>query len=140
LLIAAERLRKKRVMAEFVLDASALLAVIHGEPGAETVMAALEDAIISTVNYAEVISKLVERGATFEDADVAVQKMAIPVAEFDITQARRAGELRVATKSRGLSLADRACLALGEREGAAVLTGDRRWEGAVPDIQVRLFR
>lgn len=127
-------------MAESVLDASAVLAVIQGEPGADMVMAALEDTLISTVNYAEVISKLVERGATYEDADAAVQKIAVPVVDFDLALARRTGALRSATRSRGLSLADRACLALGERERVPVLTSDRRWEGALPNIEVRLIR
>jgi len=127
-------------MADAVLDASAVLAVIHGEPGAETVSEALQDALILAVNYAEVISKLVERGATYEQADAAVQNLAIPVVDFDLALARRTGALRSATRSRGLSLADRACLALGEREQVPVLTGDRRWAGVLPDVRVRLIR
>ena len=127
-------------MADAILDASAVLAVIHGEPGAETVAQALQDALILAVNYAEVISKLVERGATYEQADAAVQNLAIPVVDFDLALARRTGALRSATRSRGLSLADRACLALGEREQVPVLTGDRRWAGVLPDVRVRLIR
>ena len=128
-------------MAESVLDASAVLALIQNEPGAEIVTVALQDdSLISAVNYAEVISKLVERGATCEQADAAVQKIAVPVADFDLALARRTGALRSATKSRGLSLADRACLALGEREQVPVLTSDRRWEGLLSDVQVRLIR
>lgn len=127
-------------MPETVLDASAILAVIHGEPGAETVTAALEDAVILTVNYAEVISKLVERGSSYEDADKTVQELAVSVVDFDLPLARRTGALRALTKDRGLSLADRACLALAEREQTAALTSDRRWLGAVPDIEVQLIR
>lgn len=127
-------------MAEAVLDASAVLAVIHGEPGADVVTLALQDALISAVNYAEVISKLVERGATFEEADLAVRNMAIPVADFDLVLAERAGALRSVTKNRGLSLGDRACIALGERERAPVLTSDRRWAGLPIDVKVQLIR
>jgi PIN domain nuclease of toxin-antitoxin system len=127
-------------MAEAILDASAVLALIQGEPGAEAVMTALQDALILTVNYAEVISKLVERGLSYEQADAALQRMAVPVVDFDLALARRTGALRSATKGRGLSLADRACLALGEREQLPILTGDRRWQGAVPHIQVQLIR
>ena len=127
-------------MADAILDASAVLAVIQGEPGAETVAEALQDALILAVNYAEVISKLVERGATYEQADAAVQNLAIPVVDFDLALARRTGALRSATRSRGLSLADRACLALGEREQVPILTGDRRWAGVLPDVRVQLIR
>jgi len=127
-------------MADAILDASAVLAVIQGEPGAETVAEALQDALILAVNYAEVISKLVERGATFQQADAAVQNLAVPVVDFDLALARRTGALRSATRSRGLSLADRACLALGEREQVPVLTSDRRWAGVLPDVRVQLIR
>ena len=127
-------------MPETVLDASAILAVIQGEPGAKMVTAALQDALILTVNYAEVVSKLVELGSSYQDADNAVQKLAVPVIDFDLSLARRTGALRGQTKDRGLSLADRACLALAERQQTTVLTADRRWLGAVPDIDVQLIR
>jgi PIN domain nuclease of toxin-antitoxin system len=127
-------------MAEAILDASAVLAVIHGEPGAEMVVAALQDALILAVNYAEVISKLVERGATYEQADAAIGKFAVPVVDFDLDLARRTGALRASTRSRGLSLGDRACLALGEREQIPILTSDRRWADALPGVTVQLIR
>ena len=127
-------------MAKSVLDASAILAVIHGEPGAEIVTMALQDAMISTVNYAEVISKLVERGFAVADADAAIQEMAIPVADFDLDLARRTGALRSETKRRGLSLGDRACLALGEREGARVVTSDTRWANVLQSVEIKLIR
>jgi PIN domain nuclease of toxin-antitoxin system len=127
-------------MAEAVLDASAILAVIQNEPGASVVMSALQDAVVLTVNYAEVVSKLVERGATLQDADAAVQKLALSIVDFDLDLARRTGALRAATKNRGLSLGDRACIALGERQRATVVTSDQRWAGAVPGIDVQLIR
>jgi PIN domain nuclease of toxin-antitoxin system len=127
-------------MAEAVLDASAILAVIQNEPGASVVMSALQDAVVLTVNYAEVVSKLVERGATLQDADAAVQKLALSIVDFDLDLARRTGAQRAATKNRGQSLGDRACIALGERQRATVVTSDQRWAGAVPGIDVRLIR
>ena len=127
-------------MADAVLDASALLAVLNGETGADIVVAHLDDAIISTVNYAEVISKLVERGASSEEADAALRILDVQTVDFDIALARRTGALRAPTRSRGLSLADRACLALAERESRLALTADRNWVGIVAGVDVRLIR
>jgi ribonuclease VapC len=127
-------------MARTVLDASAVLAVLNKEIGAELVVAALDDALLSTVNYAEVVSKLVERGVSQGEARAAVERIAIQVVDFDRPLADRTGGLRAETRHRGLSLADRACLALAEREGAPALTGDRKWLGAVSHIEVRLIR
>lgn len=127
-------------MASAVLDASAILAVLNGEAGAESVIAVLDDAVISTVNYAEVISKLVERGAPFTKTREALQRFGIGVINFDLALAERAGELRLETKRLGLSLADRACLALAERERAPAFTSDRRWTGVTFDVEVHLIR
>jgi ribonuclease VapC len=127
-------------MANVVLDASAVLALLNVEPGADLVTAALEDALVSTVNYAEVFSKLVEKGAPHADAKAALRIIEGAVADYDLDLAQRTGAMRSDTKSRGLSLADRACLALAERERLPALTGDRRWKGAVAGIEVRLIR
>lgn len=127
-------------MASAVLDSSAILAVINDEAGAEAVIAILDDAVVSTVNYAEVVAKLVERGSTIKQAVTALQSIALTAVDFNVALARRTGELRAGTKRRGLSLGDRACLSLAEREGVPAVTGDRTWIGAVSSIEVRLFR
>ena len=127
-------------MTSAVLDSSAVLAVINDEPGADTVIGILDDALISTVNYAEVIAKLVERGSTSAQAQSALRSIALTTVDFDITLAQRTGALRAETMKRGLSLGDRACLALAEREGVPAMTGDRDWVGAVSGIGVRLIR
>jgi ribonuclease VapC len=127
-------------MASAVLDSSAVLAVINGEPGAEVVSAALADALVSTVNYAEIVAKLVERGNSSANAVSALQAIALTTADFDIVQAQRTGALRAETAKRGLSLGDRACLSLAEREGVPAFTADRSWVGVVAGIDVRLFR
>lgn len=127
-------------MASAVLDSSAVLAVLNGEPGAQVVAAALDDALVSTVNYAEIVAKLVERGSSFTAAMSALQAIALTTVDFDIAQAQRTGALRAETAKRGLSLGDRACLSLAEREGAPAITADRSWAGAVAGIDVRLFR
>jgi len=128
------------MVANAVLDSSAVLAVLNDEPGARTVESLLSDALISTVNYAEIVAKLVEQGSSALEAMALLQSIALVAADFDVGQAWRTGALRAATKRRGLSLGDRACLALAEREGLPAVTGDRKWLGAVPGIEVRLFR
>src|ERR1700752_962130 len=117
-------------MAKAVLDSSAVLAVLNNETGSQIVTAILNDALISAVNHAEVIWKLVEQGATLEPARAMLRIIDIGVVEFDRATAERVGELRAATKRLGLSLGDRACIALAEQKNAPALTGDRRWVGA----------
>jgi ribonuclease VapC len=127
-------------MASAVLDSSAVLAVLNDEPGADAVSAILDDALISTVNYAEIVGKLVERGSSYSQAQAALRVIALTTVDFDIALARRTGALRAETMRRGLSLGDRACLSLAEREGVAAVTGDRSWVGAVSSVEVRLIR
>ncbi|MGA8076364.1 MAG: type II toxin-antitoxin system VapC family toxin [Xanthobacteraceae bacterium] len=127
-------------MASAVLDSSAILAVLNDEPGADAVEAMLDDAVISTVNYSEVIAKLVERGSTFAHVRYALRSIALITVDFDIALAQRTGALRAETSRRGLSLGDRACLALAEREGIPAMTGDRTWLGAVSGVEVLLIR
>lgn len=127
-------------MASAVLDSSAVLAVLNAEPGADLVIAALDDALLSTVNYAEVITKIVERGGTYKEAEAALQLITATIVDFDIALAQRTGALRAETLKRGLSLGDRACLSLAEHEGVPAITGDRSWVGAVSSVEVRLIR
>jgi PIN domain nuclease of toxin-antitoxin system len=127
-------------MASAVLDSSAVLAVLNGEPGVDKIAEVLTDALLSTVNYAEVVAKLVERGTSLVEAKTALQSIALTTVDFDIALAQRTGELRAETRKRGLSLGDRACLSLAEREGVAAITADRSWIGAIPGVEIRLFR
>lgn len=123
-----------------VLDASAVLAVYFDEPGAEQVLRVLPDALLSAVNYTEVIGKCLDRG---ESLDRAVRKLAalgFHIVAHDASLARRAGEMRALTKRLGLSLADRACLALAEREKVPVLTADKSWAKVELEIDVRVIR
>jgi PIN domain nuclease of toxin-antitoxin system len=127
-------------MASAVLDSSAVLAVLNGEPGVDKIAEVLTDALLSTVNYAEVVAKLVERGTSLVEAKTALQSIALTTVDFDIALAQRTGELRAETRKRGLSLGDRACLSLAQREGVAAITADRSWIGAIPGVEIRLFR
>jgi len=127
-------------MASVVLDASALLAHIREEPGSSLVADLAPDALMSTVNLAEVYAKLMERGLSADQADAIVYRYGFEVVPFDEELARRTGALRPATKTLGLSLGDRACLALALREALPVVTTDRNWTKLTLGIEIRVVR
>lgn len=127
-------------MSSVVLDSSALLAFIHGEPGGEVVAGVVGEAVISSVNLAEVVTKLVERTGSLELARVALGMANVDVVDFDRLQAEQAGALVRRTRAGGLSLGDRACLALAARQAVPVLTADRIWATLKLDVEVRLIR
>lgn len=125
-----------------VLDASALLCLLHAEPGCEAVAETLPFAVIGAVNLSEVVAKLAEVGGSKEQISEAIGLLRLPVEAFDAEQAKMAGLLRVETKILGLSLGDRACLALARRLSATAVTTDRAWAG-VPahlGLSVRVIR
>lgn len=111
----------------YVLDASAVLCLLQEEKGAERVARALPAAVIGAVNYAEVVGKLVESGIDGATADGLMDTLQLKVIPFDRIQARLAGALRATTRKLGLSLGDRACLALAAVESATALTCERVW-------------
>ncbi|MBI3776080.1 MAG: type II toxin-antitoxin system VapC family toxin [Gammaproteobacteria bacterium] len=114
-------------MSEYLLDASALLALLHREPGEKKVAETIANATICTVNLAEVIGKLQDTGIPNEAAQTAVETLGLRVVAFDQAMAFEAGRLRVLTRALGLSLGDRACLAAGIVLELPVLTADREW-------------
>ena len=126
----------------FVLDASALLAVFNDEPGAEQVIDVLDDAVISSVNLAEVAAGLVAKGKSESQARAAIRAADCAVADADVEMGLDAGFLRRLTQPAGLSLGDRFCLAQGRRLGAPVMTADQNWLriADVCDVTVRLIR
>jgi ribonuclease VapC len=124
-----------------VLDSSAVLAVILEEPGAEVVRALTASAkVISAVNFEEVRTKLIDRGMRSHEALDALSKMRLQVEAFTDADAVKASDLRTATKEAGLSLGDRACLALGQRLNAVVVTADRVWKDLQVRVRVELIR
>lgn len=127
-------------MAKIVLDASALLAYLGLEKGADRVAASIGDAAISAVNHAEVVSKLVLRGATLPVVRKALGYLDLDVIDFDRDLAEASGELIAHTSRWGLSLGDRACLALAVREALPVLTTDRAWSNLDIGVEVQLVR
>lgn len=114
-------------MSEYVLDSSAVLALMFQEPGMERVEEILDKSVIGRVNTTEVLTKLVERGASLNEAVENLSELGIPVVELDEPQSTIIAQLRLQTKHLGLSLGDRACLALAIKENAIAATADRNW-------------
>ena len=110
-----------------VLDASALLAYLQDEPGGERVRAVLAQAVMSTVNWAEVVGKARGQGVDTQGLQDDLASLGLALEPFSAAQAERAGRSREHTTRWGLSLGDRACLALGRDRGETVLTADRAW-------------
>ena len=127
-------------MSSIVLDASAVLAVAHKEPGADVVLKAQSQAILSAVNHAEVVSKLLQKHIAFEELQLFVSEVFPRVIPFDLEQANEAGRLHAATRKHELSYADCACIALAAVRGIPLLTGDRKWLKIETKVEIRLFR
>jgi PIN domain nuclease of toxin-antitoxin system len=127
-------------VAEVVLDASALLAVLRVEPGADQVEPRLGNATIGAVNLAEVVGKLANDGVPEAEIRRAVARLELEVRVFDEEHAFAAGMLRKTTRRFGLSLGDRACLALAQRSNAVALTADRSWSQLDLGIAIELIR
>lgn len=119
-----------------VLDASALTALLLLEPGWEQVDAVLDDAVISVVNIAEVVGLFARRGVAEPDIRHVLDEADIPRLPFDDELAFQAGLLVTATRYAGLSLGDRACLALARQLGATALTTDRAWSDVAKAVGV----
>jgi len=128
-------------MSSYVLDASALLVLLKGEAGSERVIEALMDgAAIGAVNFSEVVAKLREGGMLEEAIHESLDSLELDIVEFDTEFAYQAGLLRPLTKSAGLSLGDRACLALAQNLNLPALTADRAWDGLSLGIRVQVIR
>lgn len=128
-------------MNSIVLDASALLAVLNGESGAERLTPELlSTAVSSTVNLAEVQSKLVVRGLNSRDAWEATLSPIREAMVFTPEHAKTAGDLIARTRSLGLSLGDRACLALALALGAPVYTSDKSWKKLNLGLRMHIIR
>ncbi len=126
--------------ADFVLDASAILAALDHEPGSARVEAALGRAVVGAVNLSEVVAKYQERGLDDAAADTLLAGLNLTVIPFDEGLAIAAGRLRRDTRHRGLSFGDRACLSLGAHLGATVLTADRVWADLDLGMTIEVIR
>lgn len=127
-------------MSRVVLDASALLALLNAEPGSQAVAERLSEAAVSAVNLSEVVAKLSERGIPEGEVRSALNGLGLEIIAFDETMAYRTGLFRRATRSVGLSLGDRACLALALQLEAPVFTTDRSWRTLRIGVKVRTIR
>jgi PIN domain nuclease of toxin-antitoxin system len=110
-----------------VLDASALLAYLQDEPGSDTVKAVLRDASISSVNWAEIIQKALASDVDITGLRADLEALGVRLEPFTPEQAEVAGKLWQHTRALGLSLGDRACLALALERGEPAYTTDSAW-------------
>ena len=123
-----------------VIDASAVLALFEHEPGWQRVASRLGGAAISTVNWAEVVQKNLERGVSLEISRSWASSNGIEAVQFTIEDAETAASMARATSSAGLSLGDRACLALAQRMNRPALTADRRWANLKVGAAIEMIR
>jgi len=127
-------------MSDLVLDASALLAVLQREPGTDRWADEVIGATISAVNLSEVVAKLLEFSMPMPHVQAVLDPLGLEVVPFDAAQAVGTALLRMPTRAFGLSLGDRACLALAKSRGARALTTERAWAAAKVGVTVMLIR
>ena len=123
-----------------VLDSSAILCVVFNEPGIEAVKPTLNGALMSAANLAEVIAKLQDKGMPDDIVDEIIAGFKLTIADFDEELARVAGKMRNATRAKGLSLGDRACLALAQSRNAIAVTTDQAWKDTEHGVRILLVR
>ncbi|GLK44988.1 MULTISPECIES: type II toxin-antitoxin system VapC family toxin [Novosphingobium] len=127
-------------MSEFVLDASALIAMLKEEKGAAKVSKAIGAARMSAVNYAEVVSHFAYLGMPTTAIDAMLDPLPIKIVPADHATSRIAGRLRAVTASAGLSLGDRYCLALAQRDGLPAWTSDTHWNRVAGDAGLKVVQ
>lgn len=127
-------------MSEIVLDASALIAMLKQEKGAAKVAKAIASARMCAVNYAEVVSHFAHQGMPATTIDAMLDPLPITIVAADHDLSRIAGRLRAVTSSAGLSLGDRYCLALAQRDGLSAWTGDKHWNLVAEDTGVKIVQ
>lgn len=127
-------------MSRLVLDASAVLALLLEEPGADHVASERGRAAMTTVNACEVIERLAANGLSPARALQMLGALELDMADFTLELAAVAARLKAETRAAGLSLGDRACLALALRENVPVLTADREWAKVNIGVEIRLIR
>jgi ribonuclease VapC len=121
-----------------LLDASALLALVLGEPGAEKVVPLLDSASIGSFTFAEMVTQLLQRGVP--DPETLVASLEIDInPEFSAKQAAACGRLHAATRAQGLSMGDCVCLSMAEWGGQIAVTADRDWVEAMAGRKVQVL-
>lgn len=126
-------------MSTCVVDASAIVAFLNGEPGGEITEEWFDrGAIVSALNIQEVISRLMRDGISRSHSEEAIAGLGIEVRNLTWTLALEGGAMAVLTRPRGLSHGDRACLALAKQAGVPAVTADRAWAEVAEDIGVEI--
>lgn len=123
-----------------ILDASALIALLFEEKGMTLVESHLPHAQISSVNLTEVVSFLIKQGITEQETTGLIEDLALTIVDYDPPQAFLAGALISKTMHKGLSLGDRACLALAIQHDLPVLTADKTWAELHLPVKIKLIR
>lgn len=123
-----------------VLDASAVLAWLQSEPGAEVVQSHLGDAVVGAVNFAEIHQKLAQHGVDADRTTRLLRTLGVRVEPFDAADALTASRLWPATRAAGLSLGDRCCLAVAARLGGPAVTADIAWSSLEVGVNVVSIR
>ena len=126
-------------MNSFILDASALIAMLRAEPGGHRVAEEIGNARIGVFNYAEVVSHFIHAGMPEREVDAMLDPLPMHIVPADRALAQVAGRLRAVTAKAGLSLGDRFCLALAQREGLTAWTADTAWTVIADILAVRIF-
>jgi PIN domain nuclease of toxin-antitoxin system len=124
----------------YVLDASALLAMLLAERGADYVWQRRHGAVLSTVNYTEALTRLARHGKSLDQSEDRLRLLELDLVPFDRQQAAVAASLSLAGKPLGLPLGDRACLALGLVRNIPVLTAERAWKKLDLNVSIELIR
>ena len=127
-------------MKSYILDTSALIAYIFKEKGGDNVVDYLEYPIISSVNYCEIVTFILKNGSSLDFLEDFLEAIPLEIIDFDEEQAVIAAELRSKTKSKGLSLGDRACLALAMVKKIPVVTADKIGSKLDIDVNIKLIR
>ncbi len=123
-----------------VVDASVVLAYLRNEPGGSVLETGAGPFLLSTVNLTEVLTRVIDNDLDPDDVTRVLRRLPVALVDYDVEDARLAAVLRTATRRRGLSLGDRACLALAQRRGVPVLTADSVWTDLDLGIDIRLIR
>jgi len=127
-------------MNKVVMDASAVLTLLNEEPGCEVVEKYLPNAVLSAVNLSEILAMLGEIDFTVKEAEEMVTRLIKEIIPFEQKQAAIAASMKKITKAQGLSLGDRACLALAKLENLPALTADKAWIKAEHQVKIILIR
>ncbi|WP_246252739.1 type II toxin-antitoxin system VapC family toxin [Allomesorhizobium camelthorni] len=123
-----------------MLDSSVVLAVLFNEKGADNALRYFKDGQCCGVNVAEIVARLIDKGRTPDEAVSDFEALGLDISGFSPESAVLAGRLRLATRHKGLSLGDRACIALAIHENAVAVTADRSWADLDLGCKVELIR